>query len=92
MRAIVSVIGRDRIGIIARVSAVLSQRRINILDISQTILDKYFTMIMLVSLDQMTIPFNDLVEELGKVGDELGVSIKVQHQDIFDAMHKLDKE
>ena len=92
MRAIVSVIGRDRIGIIARVSAVLSQRRINILDISQTILDKYFTMIMLVSLDQMTIPFNDLVEELGKVGDGLGVSIKVQHQDIFDAMHKLDKE
>jgi len=92
MKAIVSVIGRDKIGIISRVSGVLSQRKINILDISQTILDQYFTMIMLVDLDRMEISFAHLTDEMNRVGEELGLSIKVQHQEIFDAMHKLDKE
>lgn len=92
MRAIVSVIGKDRKGIIARVSNTLYKRNINIMDISQTILESYFTMIMLTDLDEMTISFTELADELERLGKEIGVSIKIQHQDIFDAMHKIDKE
>lgn len=91
MKAIVSIIGRDKIGIIAKVSTTLSETSINILDISQTILDQYFTMIMLVDLSKMSISFSELVKKMESIGENLGVSIKVQHQDIFDAMHKIDK-
>lgn len=92
MSAIVSVIGKDKKGIIARVSSALYKRDVNIMDISQTILEKYFTMIMIVDLVEMTVPFTDLADELDQLGQEIGVSIKIQHQDIFDAMHHIDKE
>jgi ACT domain-containing protein len=92
MRAIVSVIGKDKKGIIARVSSALYKRNINIMDISQTILEKYFTMIMITNLNEMTISFTDLAAELDKLAQEIGVSIKIQHQDFFDAMHNIDKE
>lgn len=92
MRAIVSVIGTDKKGIIARVSSALYKRNINIMDISQTIQEKYFTMIMITNLGEMTISFTELTDELEMLGKEIGVSIKIQHQDIFDAMHNIDKE
>lgn len=92
MRAVVSVIGKDKIGIIAKVSNSLSQRNINILDISQTILDEFFTMIMLVDLEKLDISFQELTEELEQIGQDIGVSVKIQHKDIFDAMHQIDKE
>ena len=89
MRAIITVVGPDRIGIIAGVSNLLAEARVNILDISQTILKEYFTMIMLVDLHAMKIGHKDLVTRLDKKGEELGVSIRMQHEDIFNAMHRI---
>lgn len=89
MRAIVTVIGKDQVGIIANVCAQLSQHEINVLDISQTILQDYFTMIMLVDTANCTVPFAQLVETLEKDGEEKGLSIRVQREDIFNAMHRI---
>lgn len=89
MRAIVSVIGKDKLGIIARVSTMLFELGINIEDISQTILQNYFTMIMLVDLSKSGKKLSDLSGILENKGKEIGVSIKIQHEDIFNAMHKL---
>ena len=89
MRAIITVVGIDRIGIIAGVSNLLADARVNILDISQTILKEYFTMIMLVDLREMKISHKDLVDRLNKKGEELGLSIKMQHEDLFNAMHRI---
>lgn len=89
MRAIITVIGKDRKGIIAGVSNVLSENNVNILDISQTILQEYFTMMMLVDLSQLSITLKELITKLDEEGDRLGVSIKVQHEDIFRSMHRI---
>ena len=87
MRAIVTVIGQDRVGIIAGVSHALAEQQVNIMDISQTIMQEYFTMIMLVDLERMNVAFAELVASLKQEGERLGVSIKVQHEDIFKSMH-----
>lgn len=89
MRAIVTVIGRDRKGIIADVCQQLSQLGVNVLDISQTILREYFTMIMIVDTTDCTLPFRELVSEMEKRGEETGLSVRVQREDIFDAMHRI---
>ena len=87
--AVISVIGKDRVGIIAGVSALLSQKGININDISQTILDDIFTMIMLVDLKDNDIENSDIVEKLNALGEELGVTITIQHTDLFNRMHRI---
>jgi ACT domain-containing protein len=89
MRAIITVIGKDRRGIIAGVSTILADNDINILDISQTIMQEYFTMMMLVELSEMMVSLAELIELLQHKGQELGVSIKVQHEDIFQSMHRI---
>jgi ACT domain-containing protein len=89
MRAIVTVIGEDRVGIIAGISTALAEHQVNILDISQTVLQEYFTMIMLVDLSRITLPFTELVEALKARGETLGVSVKIQHEDIFKSMHHM---
>ncbi len=89
MRAIITVIGKDRKGIIAGVSTILSDSDANILDISQTILQEYFTMMMLVDLSAMNISLVELKDILDEKGLNLGVSIKVQHEDIFHSMHRI---
>lgn len=89
LKAIISVIGVDQIGIIAEVSTLLAEEKVNILDISQTILDDYFTMTMLVNLDTLEIPLEELKKELKVRGEKLGVSIKLQHEDIFRSMHRI---
>lgn len=89
MRAIITVIGMDRIGIIARVSNLLAECNVNILDISQTILQEYFTMMMLVDLEQIESPLEEIKDKLNKTGESLGVSIKLQHEDIFKSMHRI---
>ena len=89
MRAIVTVIGKDQVGIIANVCAALSERQINILDISQTILQDYFTMIMLVDTAGCTLPFNELSQLLRDRGESMGMSIRIQREDIFEAMHRI---
>lgn len=87
MKAIVTVIGKDKIGIIAQVSTVLAENMVNILDISQTILQDYFTMIMLVDLTKMKISFSELNERLNEKGKIIGVQIKIQREEVFKAMH-----
>jgi ACT domain-containing protein len=89
MRAIVTVIGKDRVGIIAGVSTILADCNINILDITQTTMQDIFTMIMLVDISQMAINFTDLSEKLAKKGEELSLSLRIQHEDIFNSMHRI---
>ncbi|MGN0806544.1 MAG: ACT domain-containing protein [Candidatus Coproplasma sp.] len=89
MRAVVTVVGKDKTGIIAKISAFLAEKEINILDISQTILDKYFTMIMLVDLSAANVKLADLAEECKVLGENIGMSIHVQHEDIFNTMHSV---
>ena len=89
MRAIVTVIGRDQVGIIAAVCALLSEKNVNVLDISQTVLQEYFTMIMLVDASKATVPFAQLKDELAGAGQERGLDIRIQREDIFNAMHRI---
>ena len=89
MKAIVTVIGKDRIGIIAQVSNILAKNMVNILDISQTILQENFTMIMLVDLSKMKISFSELSKKLDEKGKTLGLQIKVQREEVFKAMHQV---
>ena len=89
MKAIVTVIGKDQVGIIAAVCALLSEKNVNVLDISQTILQEYFTMIMLVDVSYATIPFARLKEELAAAGQERNLDIRIQREDIFNAMHRI---
>lgn len=88
MRVILTVIGKDKVGIIAGVSQKLAELEINILDVSQTIMDDYFTMMMMLTMDKSS-DFETIRKELNQVGEALGVSIKVQNEEIFNAMHKL---
>ncbi|MDP4147095.1 MAG: ACT domain-containing protein [Bacillota bacterium] len=87
MRAIITVIGKDKVGIIAGVSNILAETGVNILDISQTIMEEYFTMIMMTRLPEGGASFEEIKAKLDKKGQELGVSIKIQHEDIFNSMH-----
>lgn len=89
MRAVVTVVGKDKTGIISKVSSFLAAKNVNILDISQTILEEYFAMIMLVDLSAATEKLADLAEECREMGEKIGMSVHVQHEDIFNAMHKV---
>ena len=89
MRAIVTVIGKDQVGIIARVCALLSDQGVNVLDISQTILQESFTMIMLVDTKASKVPFAELVKLLEESGKEQGLVVHAQREDIFNAMHRI---
>ena len=89
MRAIVTVIGKDHVGIIADVTALLAQYGVNVLDISQTVLQEYFTMIMLVDAAQCTVPFADLARTLDEAGAQRSLQIRAQREDIFNAMHRI---
>ena len=89
MKAIVTVVGEDRVGIIASVCTLLAKHNANILDISQTILQGNFTMIMLVDTVACTLAFTDLATELEQAGQEQNLSIRIQREDIFNAMHRI---
>ena len=89
MRAIVTVIGKDRVGIIANVCTLLAQSGVNILDISQTVLQDYFTMIMLVDTSGCSLPFDELSRSMKARGEEQALSIRIQREDIFEAMHRV---
>ena len=89
MNAIVTVIGKDKVGIIAAVCIKLAEMNVNVLDISQTILDGYFTMLMIVDVTNASVSFADISARLNQVGDELGEAVNIQRADIFDAMHRI---
>lgn len=89
MKAVITVVGKDKTGIIARVSGLLYQNEINILDISQTIMQDIFTMITLVDTTNSKLDFAQLKAELDKVGEELSVAITIQREDLFNSMHRI---
>ncbi len=89
MRAIVTVVGPDRVGIIAEVCTLLARMNINIIDISQTVMKEFFTMIMLVDAASSTEDFDNIASTLSDKGEEMRLSIRIQREDIFDAMHRV---
>ena len=89
MRAVVTVIGKDRTGIIYNVSKILAEHSVNIEDISQTVMQDFFTMIMLVDVSKMSCDFAQLKEEFDALSKTIGMSIRLQHEDIFNAMHSI---
>ena len=89
MKCILTVVGKDKPGIIAKVSSLLAEKSVNIEDISQTIMQNTFTMIMLVNLSGANVSMHDLAKKMQELGDEIGVKIHLQHEGVFDAMHKV---
>ncbi len=89
MKAIVTVVGKDRVGIIAGVCTALAEFNVNVLDISQTVMQGYFTMMMAVEVSQCALPLGELVTRMDAIGKEMGLSIRVQREDIFEAMHRI---
>lgn len=90
MRAVITVAGKDRVGIIAAVTQALAQQNVNVLDITQTILPPdFFTMVMLVEAGACKVPFGELADQLSALGTQLGLSIHAQREDTFQAMHRI---
>ena len=89
MRAVVTVTGKDKKGIIAKVSAFLAEKGVNVEDISQTILQDYFAMIMLVDISDIKVELSELAKECEQRGSEIGRSVRLQHEAIFNAMHNI---
>lgn len=88
-KTIITVVGKDTVGIIAKVCTYLADNKINILDISQTIVQGYFNMMMIVDMNAAEKAFGDIADELEKLGDEIGVLIKCRKEEIFDKMHRI---
>ena len=89
MKAVITVTGKDKVGIIATTSTECSKFGVNILDISQTVMDEYFAMIMLVDIDNINTDFSAFADGMASVGEKNGVDIRVMHEDIFNTMHKI---
>ena len=89
MKAIVTVVGQDRVGIIAGVCTALAEFNVNVLDISQTVMQGYFTMMMAVEVSGCIVPLAELATRMETTGKEMGLSIRVQREDIFQAMHRI---
>jgi ACT domain-containing protein len=88
-RVIVTVIGEDKVGIIAAVATLLAEANCNIIDISQTTLKEFFTMIMMVDMEKASLPFDELKRRLNAKGEEMGLKIDAQHEDVFKFMHRV---
>jgi len=88
-KTIITVVGKDTVGIIAKVCTYLAENQINILDISQTIVQEFFNMMMIVDMDKAAKPFETVCEDLEKIGEEIGVRIKCQREEIFTKMHRI---
>ena len=89
MKAVVTVVGKDQVGIIASVCVKLAEYNVNVLDISQTVMQGYFTMMMVVDVSACTVPLADLVTLMDEEGQKKNLSIRVQREDIFEAMHRI---
>lgn len=88
-KGIITVVGEDQVGIIANVCTFLAKNKINILDISQTILQGYFNMMMIVDVSEIDEEFGNICEQIVSLGNSIGVTIKLQHEDIFNKMHRI---
>ena len=88
-KTIITVVGKDTVGIIAKVCVYLAENNINILDISQTIVSGFFNMMMIVDLSKTEKPFSEITEDMDKLGEGIGVSVKCQREEIFEMMHRI---
>ena len=88
-KTIITVVGKDTVGIIAKICTYLAENKVNILDISQTIVQEYFNMMMIVDMNNAAKPFADMVDDLDELGNNIGVNIKCQREEIFDKMHRI---
>ena len=88
-RTVITVVGKDTVGIIARICTYLADHQINVLDISQTIVQDYFNMMMIADFENADQPFSKSTEDLAKLGEEIGVVIRCQKEEIFDMMHRI---
>ena len=88
-KTIITVVGKDTVGIIAGICTYLAENGINVLDISQTIVQDYFNMMMIADLNESAKPFDDIADELAQIGEEIGVIVKCQREEIFDSMHRI---
>ena len=89
MNAVITVLGKDNVGILANVSSECAKEGVNIIEVTHSILQGMFAMIMFVDITACTVPFSELVDSLTAKGEEMGVKIHVMHEDIFNAMHKI---
>ncbi|HJJ32054.1 MAG TPA: ACT domain-containing protein [Methanocorpusculum sp.] len=89
MKVIITVVGKDTVGIIARICTYLSNNHVNVEDISQTVVQGYFNMMMIVDTSKSSIAFGDMAEEMDKIGEDLGMKIHCQREEIFDRMHRI---
>ncbi len=89
MRAVITVIGKDMVGILARISAVCAERNVNVSDVTQSVLQDMFAMIMMVDISKMTIGFSEFSDLLSEQGKEMGLSVHCMHEDIFNSMHRI---
>lgn len=89
MRGIITVVGKDMVGILAKVSTVCAENGVNVIEVSQSILQDMFCMIMLVDLENATVPFTEFSDRVTAIGNEMSLSIHVMHEDIFNSMHRI---
>ena len=89
MRAIITVIGKDKVGIVARIATELAKLNLNIIDINQTIMEEFFTMVLMVDLSKANKQFDEIKKDLTSVGEELGLDVKIQNEEIFNLMHTI---
>ena len=89
MRGIITVVGKDTVGILAKISGICAENSVNVIEVSQSILQDMFCMIMLVDLEKAVIPFTELSDRLTALGSEMSLSIHVMHEDIFNSVHRI---
>ncbi len=89
MKAVITVLGKDTVGILAKVSSACAQQGINIIEVTQSVMQDLFAMIMLADIKDSKVPFDELTKKLDEVGEEMGVKVHVMHEDIFNSMHKI---
>lgn len=89
MKAVITVLGKDTVGILAKVSAACADEGVNIIEVTQSVMQDLFAMIMLADIKNCKVPLDELTQKLEKVGDEMGMKVHVMHEDIFNSMHKI---
>ena len=89
MKAVITVTGKDSVGIVARVSALCAEHNANIIDITQSVLSEYFAMIVLAEIDALNVPFSKFADVLAEMGKTIGLDVRAMHEDIFNTMHHI---
>lgn len=89
MRSVITVVGKDMVGILAKISTLCAEKSVNVIEVSQSILQDMFCMIMLVDLSKCTVPFGQFADSLSKMGEEMNLCVHAMHEDIFNSMHKI---